>query len=228
MPKTLQATLSHLLPQSVRQFVLCTTYGSRRNNSSRWIHDNSTKPCNQLGKAFERLADAICHSMLWNRIDGNCVKQVRFSQIRSRSVSVQPEAGGLDDRGGAGLNENDARLTAYLSSNDRTQVGYIDGCLRLYRWFIRHLRSCTRNRSVSSCRCLCTWLSTKARDANRGSDGNSANYRRRQYSVRWRWQPQAASPRFGCAQFASRCNNQRFITQQNSLLYVTNIIGCIK
>ena len=226
MKSKLHATLSHQLPQLMRQFVLCTSYGSRTSNTSRRIHDHAAQSNNQLVKAFKCLANAFRNSVLRNRTHGNCFKPVRPSTFWRRSISLQPSTSRLADSGRASYNENDARASKNLFANDRAQVGYLDGSMRFYRRDIRYIRSCARNRSIPSSRCVCSWLPTATRNVNRRGYGDSTNYRSRQHTVRRRWCSSAIATRYCYPVFAKcRFDNQRFVTAQTSTQSATNYTG---
>ncbi len=228
MPKSLQATLSHQFPQLVRQFVLCTNYGSRRSHSSRRIYDNTAQSSYQLVEALKRMAHAICHSLLWHRTDGDGIKPLRFSSFWGRSVPFQPSSSRFDDCCRTGDDQDDARAATYLSSNGRTQMGHFNGSLCFYRRLVRYLRSCARHRPVSSSRCVCSWVSTKTGDADRGGDGDPAYHRRGQHTLRWRGQTQAVTARSCCSELNNRCDNQRFLMERTSFYYVTNNMGRLR
>ena len=228
MHRTLQATLSHQLPQLVRQVVLCTNYGSRRIYSSRWIYDNTTKPCHKLGKAFKRMANAVCYCLLWNRTDGNSIKSVRFGPIWSRSLSIQSSTSRFVDSCWTDYDQNDACTPANLYSDDRAQVGHFNGSMRFYGRVVRYVRCCAGSRSIPSSRRLCTRLPSQTRDAHRGSNGDTANHRRGQYPIRWRRETQTAKTRPRCAKFLhSRYDYRRFLTKRKVAQYVTNTIAIL-
>ena len=229
MKSKLHATLSHQLPQLMRQFVLCTSYGPRTSNTSRRIHDHATQPSDQLGKAFKCLANAFRNSMLRNRTHGNCFKPIRPSSFWRRSISLQPPTSRLTDCCRTSYNENDASASTNLFANDRAQVGCLDGSMRFYRRDIRHIRSSARNRSIPSSRCLRSWLPTASRNVNRRRDGDSANNRSRQHTVRRRWCSPTIATRYCYSIFAKRrFDNQRFVTAQTPTQSATNYIGGLR
>ena len=50
--------------------------------------------------------------------------------------------------------QNDACTSKNLLADDRAQVGHFNGSMRLYRRFVRYVRSCTGRRSIPSIRRL--------------------------------------------------------------------------
>ena len=186
MAYNLNTQLSHS-PHGLRQFVLCSSYGSRRSNSSRWIHHNAAQQSDQLGEAIKRMANAFCNSLLRHRTDGNSIEPLRSRKIWGRSISFQPSASRSHDRCRSCLRQDDASSSKNLSANDRAEVGYINGSMCINRRRVRYIRSCARSRSISSCRCVCSRMSTKARTIDRRRDGNPTINRRRQHPIRGRW-----------------------------------------
>jgi len=209
--------LYHWLSQcthSLWQPVSCMNHGIRRCHSSRWIFNNSNESSNQLGSALKYLADAICNSLLWYRIDGDSIKSIRSCSIRSRSLPIQSTASGSHDCCRTHFRQDDASPTTSLYPDDRTQMGHLNGCLCLYRRCLRHIRRCAGGGRVHARRRVCSGLPSPTGTANRRLNGNSANYRRRQHPLRWGWETFASGSQSSLSEsknvFSNRCNNQRF------------------
>jgi len=225
----INARLSHLL-HALRQSVSCTHYGSRRSNSSRRLSHHATQQSYQLVTTLKCLADAIRHGMLWNRTYGCGIEPIRSRPFWSRSFSLQSQAGGSYDRSGQGIGENDACPSTNLPTNDGTKMGYFDGRLRFYWRHIRYVCSRARHRSVHACRCLCAWMPSKTRNVDRRCYGNSEDYRRRQYSLRWRREAVAAGARTNSPSSQSgRCHDQQeLIKQFSSHCDTTSVAGVMR
>ena len=214
--------LYHRLSQCSKRLwqpVSCSPHGSRRCHPCRRIPDDTSQPSDQLGTAIKCLADAVRNCVLRDQAHGNSLEPFRPGKVRSGSISIQSKTSGFDDCCGQSISKDDACIATYLHADDRTQVGGFHGCLRFNWGCIRHVCSCARRRSVHACRRVCSWMSSTARDAHRGRDGNSANHRRGQHPPRHRRQ-QVAHGAYALAFRTSRDATSRYDNQQNE-------IGCI-
>jgi hypothetical protein len=213
-------------PLELREVVLCTPYGFRRSNASRWLYDNTSQPRYQLGKALKCLANAICNCMLRYRTDGNSFKPVRFGTIWCRSVSVQPKTSRFDDSCWSNFYKNDAGSSTDLLADDRAKMGNFHGCLCFYGRSFRYICSCPRRRSIHASRHLCSWLPSTSRNSYRRRDGNSTNHRPGQHSLRRRWQEKTSWNQFDRRKLEKRKRyNQRFVTAPPNIHNMLQIPG---
>ena len=161
------------------------------------------------GTTFKCLAHAFCNCLLWHRVNGYSIKPIRSCTFWGRSFSFQSKTSGFNDCGRESFCKDDASLTTHLPSNDRAQMGDINGRMCFYRWRIRHVWSRAGSRPIHASRCVCPRVPPKTRNANRGCNGNPEDHRRRQYPVRRGWQTTPTRSRTSivfCR--ANRCDNQ--------------------
>jgi len=213
------------IPLARRLYVLCSCYGYRRITTSRRLSHNAGQQSHQLGTSIKRVADAFCNSMLRDRVDGNCFKQIRPCSVWSRSLSIQSQASRLADCCRKSFHQNDASASTDLYTNDRTKVGDLHGCVCFDGWGVRYLCGDSGNRPISASGCLRSGLPPKTGDAHRRCHGDPTNNRRRQDSVRRRWFSQTIDIGSDRTSTKNRCDDQRFITFHSAAQSATRYSG---